>query len=180
MLQLRSQLPTFALFLLCGIPALCGISGCDSLPIDPYETFNIVRSADFDLASSAVTGKDTSLTATVAIDTVKDYSTNNHTTASLLKSSEVTRVILHSSDPAFSLDHFVYASLVIGADTVAFDSIPAGTGQDFPLTPKNVDVTRYLRSSSFTAALDVKLASPVSQPVTVTATFTIVHTGTRP
>lgn len=153
-------------------------SGCDTLPIDPYITFNIERSASFQVPTTSA-GVDTSVSTIVPIDTNKDYTKANRSAAGLLRTSEVTRVVLHSTDPNFTLDRLVYARLMIGTDTVAFDSIPTGTGTDFALPTRKVDVTAFMKDTSFVSTLGYRFLQPSTAPVTITASMTIVHTATQ-
>ena len=171
----RFGLLSFAFAALASFTVL--VNGCDSLPIDPYVTFNITRSVDFIVPASSILVQELSISAIAPIDTTHDYETEHHSEAGLLKTSRVTRLYLHSSDPVFSLDHLIYARVLIGRDTVAMDSIPQFTGDTFLLTPTNVDVTADLKDTSLTATLQYKLRSAVATPVTITAGMTIVHTA---
>ena len=153
---------------------------CSNLPdIDPYITFNITRSVDFPLSNVAQAGVDTAIVVTSKIDTLKDYKQQG-SAAYLLHTSKVTRVYLHASDPNFTLDHLVYARVLIGADTIAFDSIPQFTPDTFIMDVTEVDITNYMRDTSFDATLQFKLSKPPSDPVTITAGITIVHTALEP
>ena len=155
---------------------LAFVAGCsDYPPIDPYLTFNIDRSVNFPLSNVASTGKDTSLTVTRSIDT-NDY-VKNTSSAYLLRTSEVWRLSLQSNDPSYTLDQLGYARILIGSDTIAFDSMtpPSTVDTNFILT--RVDITKYMRDTSFAATLQCKLAKAPSNPTTITCGMTIVHTA---
>ncbi|HET6399980.1 MAG TPA: hypothetical protein VFH95_01140 [Candidatus Kapabacteria bacterium] len=157
------------------LPLLALIAGCsDYPPIDPYLTFNINRSANFGLPNTENLNQDINLVATGSIDT-NDY-IKNSSSAYLLRTSEVWRVYLQSNDPNYTLDQLTYARILIGSDTIAFDSIPQGT-VDTNFTLTKADITKYMRDTSFTATLQCRLASAPANPTTITCGMTIVHTA---
>ena len=160
--------------------ALLMLGSCSDLPeIDSYITFNITRSVDFSLSNVAQAGIDTAITVAGKIDTLKDYSAQG-SGAYLLHTSKVTRVYLHASDPNFTLDHLVYARVLIGTDTIAFDSIPQFTPATFIMDGTGIDITNYMRDTSFDATLQFKLSKSLPDSVTITAGITIVHTALEP
>jgi len=161
--------------------ASLAVAACSPFPdINSNNTFNIVRSVNFPISNTINAGNDTSISIATSIDTLNDYG-QYQTSAYLLRSSNVTRISLHSSDESFTLDNLIYARLLIGADTIAFDSIPQFTGTTYVMSGlTGVDVTSYLRDTSFTTTLQFKLAKAPSNPVTITASMTIVHTSTVP
>jgi hypothetical protein len=157
------------------------VADCSPFPdINSNNTFNIVRAVNFPISNTISGGTDTSISVATSIDTLNDYG-QYQTSAYLLRSSTVTRISLHSSDESFALDNLIYARILIGADTIAFDSIPPFTGATYVMSGlTGTDVTPYLRDTSFTSTLQFKLAKAPSNPVTVTATMTIVHTALIP
>jgi hypothetical protein len=148
--------------------------GTDYPPIDPYISFNIDRSVDFTLLNTAGVNKDTTLIMTGKIDTMAYV--KNGSSAYLLHTSEVLRLELQSNDPNFTLDQLGFARVLIGADTVAFDSIPMGT-IDTSLTLTKTDVTKYMQDTSFTALLQCHLKSTPENPTTIVCSMTVVHTA---
>ena len=160
--------------LLCA--TLLSLAGCSSgLPaIDPYTTFNLARTVSFPIPISESAGVDATVAVTGLIDSVNDYM-KNHTHTDQLKTSQVTLINLTSSDPAYSLDHFGYARLLIGNDLVGADSTLFGTTDTLTTTRK--DVTADLRGTSYPATLQFKLTSAPTTPITITATMTVIHTA---
>jgi hypothetical protein len=158
------------------LPVLALIAACsDYPPIDSYITFNIDRSVNFSLSNTAGIGKDTSLIVTASIDT-NEY-VKNLSSAYLLRTSEVWRLSLQSNDPNYTLDQLSYARILIGSDTIAFDSIPPQSTVDTNFILTKVDITKYMRDTSFTAQLQCKLLSAPANPTTITCGMTIVHTA---
>ena len=156
--------------------ALLALVGCSSsLPaIDPYITFNLVRTVAFPISSSEMAGVDASVTVSGKIDSLNDYM-KNHTHTDQLKTSVVTLINLTSSDPAYTLDHLIYARLLIGTDTIGMDSTLFTTTDALTVTHK--DITSYMRDTSYPATLKYKLTSVPTNPVTITATMTVIHTA---
>ncbi|MFI5202234.1 MAG: hypothetical protein ACHQNE_07590, partial [Candidatus Kapaibacterium sp.] len=144
-------------------------------PIDPYLTFNIGRSVNFSLSSTENLNQDISLSASSSIDT-NDY-IRNESSGYLLRTSEVWRLYLQSNDPSYTLDQLAYARILIGTDTIAFDSIPPQSIVDTSLTVTKVDITKYMRDTSFTAILQCRLKSAPANPTTITCGMTIIHTA---
>ncbi|HZK76273.1 MAG TPA: hypothetical protein VFD13_05125 [Candidatus Kapabacteria bacterium] len=158
------------------LPLLAIIAGCsDYPPIDPYITFNIDRSVNFPLSNTENIGQDIGITATGSIDT-NEY-VKNTSSAYLLRTSEVWRLSLQSNDPNYTLDKLGYAHILIGSDTIAFDSMtpPSTIDTNFILT--KVDITKYMRDTSFTATLQCRPQSAPANPTTITCGMTIVHTA---
>ena len=154
------------------------LAACSNLPeIDPYITFNIVRSVDFPLSDTAQAGVDASITVMGTIDTLNDYKSQG-SAAYLLHTSRITRLYLHSSDPNFTLDNLVYARVLIGEQVVAMDSNLVSATDTLSTT--GVDITSYMRDTSFLATLQFKLSKAPANPVTITAGMTIVHTAIEP
>lgn len=149
--------------------------GTDYPPIDQYTSFNIGRSVTFSIPSAADTGIDTTLIATGSTDT-SQYDKNGTTTA-LLRTSEVWRVALQSSDPNFTLDQLGTIHLLIGSDTVAFDTMPMGT-LDTNLILTKTDITKPMSDTSFTASLECQLSSHPENPVTISCAITVIYTAT--
>jgi hypothetical protein len=152
--------------------------GTDYPPIDPYFSFNIPHSVDFTISNAASTGKDTAITAIGKIDT-SDYVTNG-SSGYLLHTSEVWQLSLQSSDPSFTLDQLSYARVLIGADTVAFDTLPPQSTLDTTLILTKTDITQYMKDTSFTATLGCKLKSVPEAPVTISCSMTVIHTAVSP
>lgn len=151
-------------------------AGCsDYPPIDPFITFNLDRSVNFSLSNTASINKDTTLTVTGSIDT--NIYVKNTSSSYLLRTSEVWRLSLRSNNPNYTLDQLTYARVLIGVDTIAFDSIPPQSTVDTNLTMTKADITNYMRDTSFTATLQCKLASVPANPTTITCGMTIVHTA---
>ncbi len=156
--------------------AIVALGGCSNLPtVDQYFTFNVVRSADFSITNAIVPGSAASITASGRIDTVKEYQQNG-TSAYLLRTAKVTRIQLVSSDPTFNLSNLTYATLLIGADTIA-DSLYQNDAGEFMLTATVRDVTAHVRDTSYAATLNFSLRSAISTPVTVRAYLTFVNTA---
>ncbi len=154
--------------------ALAILTGCSSPPeIDPFISFNIVRSVDFPVSNVATSAIDTSITIHASLDTT-EYN-RDESSAYLLHTSRVARITLRSSDPGFTLDHLAYARVLIGGDTVGFGNIFVGTQDTLAVT--QVDVTPLLRDTSYSATLQFKLNSTPQQPITLTAEMTIIHTA---
>ncbi len=152
--------------------------GTDYPPIDPYFSFNIPHSVDFTISNTASTGKDTTLIASGKIDT-GNYVTNG-SSAYLLHTSEVWQLSLQSNDPSFTLDQLGYARILIGADTVAFDTLPPQSTLDTTLVLTKTDITQYMKDTSFTATLGCKLKSVGENPVTISCSMTVIHTAVSP
>ncbi len=163
------------LYFLLLLSTLALSAGCsDYPPIDPALTFNIDRSVNFPLSNTATLYKDTAITVTGPIDT-NDY-VKNSSSAYLLKTSEVWRIALQSNDPNYTLDQLGHALILIGADTVGLDTLPQGTvDTNFILT--NVDITKYMRDTAFTATLECQLQGVPASPTTITCDLTIVYTA---
>ena len=119
--------------------------------------------------------KDIILIAHGSIDT-NDY-IKNGSSAYLLRTSEVWQLSLQSSDPNFTLDQLGYARILIGTDTVAFDTLPPQSALDTNLVPTKVDITKFMKDTSFTASLECHLLSVPVNPVTITCGMTVVHTS---
>jgi hypothetical protein len=158
------------------ILSLATLTACDSLPIDKYMTFNNVKSVDFPIPSGTGNTAQTEIQTTQSISPATDYG-KNKTEPNLVKTAEVTRLYLHSSDPNFHLDQLVYAQVLIGADTVASDSIPAFTGDTYLMRVTNANIVKNLQDTSFTSTLRFRLKDNATQAVTVTAGMTIVYTA---
>src|SRR5581483_2286139 len=158
------RLPLLFLFVAFGV-------GCsDYPPVDPYISFNTDRSVDFPISNTLSLNQDIRIAAHGSNDT-NDY-IKNGSAAYLLRTSEVWRVSLQTSDPNFTLDQLSYARILIGSDTVAFDSIPQGTiDTSFVLT--KADITPSMKDTSFTATLQCKLQSLPADPTTLTCGMTI-------
>ncbi len=152
--------------------------GTDYPPIDPYFSFNIPHSVDFIISNTASLGKDTTITASGSIDT-NDY-IKNGSSAYLLHTSEVWQLSLESSDPSFTLDQLSYARVLIGTDTVAFDTLPPQSTLDTNLILTKTDITPYMKDTSFTATLGCKLRSVGETPFTITCSLTVIHTAVSP
>jgi hypothetical protein len=165
-------------FLLLPLLFVLWSCGTDYPPIDPYFSFNIPHSVDFTISNTASIGIDTTLIATGKIDT-SDYVTNG-SSAYLLHTSEVWQLSLQSSDPGFTLDQLTYARVLIGTDTVAFDTLPPQSTLDTMLTLTKTDITPYMKDTSFTASLGCKLKSVGETPVTITCSMTVIHTAVSP
>jgi hypothetical protein len=163
-----------------GLPLLLVLSSCgtDYPPIDPYFSFNIPHSVYFIISNTASTNKDTTLTAIGSIDT-DDY-IKNGSSAYLLHTSEVWQISLQSSDPSFTLDQLSYARVLIGKDTIAFDTLPPQATLDTNLILTKTDITPYMKDTSFTASLGCKLKSVGETPVTITCSMTVIHTAVSP
>lgn len=152
------------------------LAGCSNLPtVDQYFTFNGVRTVDFSISNSIEPGVAASVTVYGRIDTVKEYQQNG-TAAYLLRTAKVTRIQLVSSDPTFNLSNLTYATLLIGADTIA-DSLYQNDAGEFMLTATGRDVTAHVRDTSYAATLNFSLRSAISTPVTVRAYLTFVNTA---
>ena len=154
------------------------LAGCsDTYPlIDSDFSFNIARSVNFSIPNAADTGSDTSLIAIGYIDTLKDYNTVG-TAAYLLRTSEISRCYLHSNDENFTLDQLVYARVLIGTDTVAFDSIPQFAADPFELTVTQKDITKLMQDMSYTVTLQCKFLSTPASPATITCGMTVLNTA---
>jgi hypothetical protein len=159
------------------------LAGCSDYPaIDSYFSFNIARSVDFQVPNTVTINQDTNLIAFGKIDTVKDYDTNG-TAAYLLRTSEVTRCYLHSNSEAFTLDQLVYARVLIGLDTIAFDSIHVlDSMQQFPtdpfeLTVTKKDITRLMQDTSYKVTLQCQFLSAPPSTTTITCGMTVTHTA---
>ncbi|HEX5316469.1 MAG TPA: hypothetical protein VFX22_07460 [Candidatus Kapabacteria bacterium] len=158
------------------LPMLVLIAGCsDYPPIDPYFSFNIDRSVHFSLSNAENLNQNISILTNGSIDT-NDY-VKNTSSAYLLRTSEVWRVYLQSNDPNYTLDQLTYARILIGSDTIAFDSMtpPSTIDTNFILT--KADITKYMRDTSFTATLECNLQRAPATPTTITCGLTIVHTA---
>jgi hypothetical protein len=150
------------------------VAGCSSPPeIDSYITFNIVRTVDFPVSNIASASIDTSVVSHASIDTM-DYQ-RNESSAYLLHTSKVARIAIRSSDPGFTLDKLAYARVLIGSDTVGFGSGLFGIADTLAVT--GVDITPFVRDTSFKATLQFKLGSAPQQPVTISTDMTIIHTA---
>ena len=152
--------------------------GTDYPPIDPYFSFKIPHSVDFTISNTASLNIDTTFIATGKIDT-SDYVTNG-SSAYLLHTSEVWRLSLQSSDPSFTLDQLSYARVLIGADTIAFDTLPPQSTLDTTLILTKTDITQYMKDTTFTATLGCKLKSVPETPVTISCSMTVIHTAVSP
>ena len=153
------------------------LAGCSNYPtIDPDFSFNIVRTVNFSIPNAARTGSDTSLIAFGKIDTVNDYDTAG-TASYLLRTSEIWRCYLHSNTEGFTLDKLIYARILIGTDTVAYDSIPQFAADPFELSVTKKDITKLMRDTSFKATLQCKFLSAPASSVSITCGMTIVHTA---
>lgn len=149
--------------------------GTDYPPIDPYISFNLPQTVSFAISNSAGTASDTTLTAIGKIDTL-DY-IKNGSSAYLLHTSEVWQLQLESSDPSFTLDQLGYAQVLIGTDTVAFDTLPPQSILDTTLVLTKKDVTPFMRDTSFIASLKCFLKSAPMNPVTITCSMTVIYTS---
>ncbi len=160
-----------------GLPLLLVLVSCgtDYPPIDPYISFNIDHSVDFVIANSASDNNDTTLTATGSLDT-GDY-VKNGSGAFLLRTSEVWRLSLASSDPSFTLDRLGVIHVLIGTDTVAFDTLPPQATLDTNLMLTKMDITKYMKDTSFPASMECHLQSVPENPVTITCSMTMIHTS---
>ena len=156
--------------------ALLAVVGCgSSLPaIDPYISFNLVRTVAFPISNTETAGIDASITVHGSIDTVNDYM-KNHTHTDQLKTSQVALIQLSTSDTSYTLDHFVYARLLIGTDTIGMDSTLFGAMDTMTVT--HTDITPYMRDTTYPATLQYKLVSAPTNPITITATMTVIHTA---
>jgi hypothetical protein len=149
--------------------------GTDYPPIDPYFSFDIPQSVDFTISNTASLGIDTSLTATGSIDT-NDY-IKNGSSAYLLHTSEVWQLSLQSSDPSFTLDQLGDARVLIGTDTIAFDTLPPQATLDTTLILTKTDITPFMKDTSFTASLRCHLHSVPENPVIITCNMTVIYTS---
>jgi len=169
----------FPLVFLLTVLASCS----DPYPaIDSNFSFNIARSVDFQVPNTVTLNQDTSLLATGKIDTLKDYG-DSGTSAYLLRTSEVTRCYLHSNNEAFTLDQLVYARVLIGSDTIAFDSIhvldsiqPNPT-DPFELTVTKKDITKLMQDTSYKVTLQCKFLSVPPSTTTIICGMTVTHTA---
>lgn len=145
---------------------------CSDLPtIDSFFTFNIVRTPSFTIPAEITPGVESAVDIDSTIDTSRDYGSQG-TSAYLLNTSKVTRV---DFEPKSALNNFEYLLLLIGPGTVAIDSLSTGVPDTVRLT--GLDVTSFMRRSSYHARLLFKLRSALTAPVTITAYTTIVHTA---
>ena len=167
-----SRITPFLLLTLLFILSSCGT---DYPPIDPYISFNIDHSVIFSISNTASAKKDTTFTAIGKIDTTSYI--KNGSSAYLLRTSEVWQLSLQSSDPSFTLDQLGYARVLIGTDTVAFDTLPPQATLDTNLVLTKDDITKYMKDTSFTASLQCHLLSAPVNPVTITCGMTVVHTS---
>ena len=153
-------------------------AGCSDTypPIDPDLSFNIVRTVNFQVPNTADTGLDTSLITNGHIDTLNDYDTAG-TASYLLRTSEIWRCYLHSNDEGFTLDQLVYARILIGNDTVAYDSIPQYAPDPFELSVTKVDITKLMQDTSFKATLQCKFLTAPTSSVGITCGMTVVYTA---
>jgi len=152
-------------------------AGCSTYPtIDSYLSFNIVRLVGFSAPNRVTINQDTNLIAVGKIDTLKDYDTAG-TAAYLLRTSEIRRCYLHSNTEGFTLDKLVYARVLIGTDTVAFDSIPQFASDPFELTVSKKDITKLMQDTSFKATLQCKFRTAPASPTIITCGMTVVHTA---
>jgi hypothetical protein len=149
--------------------------GNDYPPIDPYFSFNIPQTVSFSLSNTASTNKDTTLIAVGKIDTMNYV--RDSSSAYLLHTAEVWQLSLQSSDPSFTLDQLSYVRVLIGADTVAFDTLPPQSAIDTTLVLTKTDITQYMRDTSFTASLLCHLKSVPENPVTITCNMTVIYTS---
>ncbi len=148
--------------------------GNDYPPIDPYFSFNIPQSVVFSLSNTASTNKDTTLIAVGKIDTMNYV--QDSSSAYLLHTAEVWKLTLQSSN-GFTLDQLGYARILIGTDTVAFDTLPPQSAIDTTLVLTKTDITPYMRDTSFTASLLCRLKSVPENPVTITCNMTVIYTS---
>jgi hypothetical protein len=170
--RLRNMRPNRFYFLL---PLLAFIAGCSDYPlIEQTLTFNIDRSVPFSISNLASINTDTSLMAMASIDT-NDY-VKNSSSAYLLKSAQVGRLYLSSSDPSFTFDQLSYARILIGVDTIAMDTLPQGViDTNFVLT--HTDITKYMQDTAFTATLQCSFKAVPENPVTITCGMTVIYTA---
>jgi hypothetical protein len=89
----------------------------------------------------------------------------------------VWQLSLQSSDPSFTLDHLSYARMLIGTDTVAFDTLPPQSTIDTTLVLTKTDITQFMRDTSFTASLLCRLKSVPENPITITCNMTVIYTS---
>ncbi len=150
------------------------VAGCaDYPPIEQTETFNIDRSVQFSLSNLTPINKDT-FVATGTIDT--NAYVDSLSGSYLLKTAQVGRISLISSDPTFTLDQLGVIHILIGADTVAMDSLPQGT-VDTNFTLTGIDITKYMRNTSFPATLACNLQSVPKTGVILNCGMTIIYTA---
>ena len=151
--------------------------GTDYPPIEKTITFNMSHAFDFSLSNTATSNQDTSLSAVVSVDT-SQYDKNGTTTA-LLQTAKVTRLILHSSDPNFTLDKLGTITVLIDADTVAIDPMPTGT-LDTSLILTGNDITKAMQDTSFVASLRCHPLSSPQNPLTITCDLSVTYIANYP
>ena len=162
--------------LLVFLPAILASCSNTYPPIDPDFSFNIVRSVNFQIPNGAGTGLDTSLIVPGHIDTLKDYDTAG-TRAYLLRTAEIWRCYLHSNTEGFSLDRLDFARVLIGSDTIAFDSIPQFAADPYELSVTKKDITKLMQDTSFKATLQCKFNTAPTSPVSITCGMTVIYTA---
>ena len=157
------------------LPLIAFIAGCaDFPPIEQTLTFNIDRSVSFSFPSAVSLNKDTSLIAIGQVDT--NAYTDSLSAGYLLKTAQVGRISIATSDPNFTLDKLGYMRILIGTDTVGIDTLPQGTTDDnFILT--HADITKYMRDTSFAATLQCTVLAAPQNPVTLNCTMTVIYTA---
>ncbi len=151
--------------------------GTDYPPIPQTIGFSIDRTAPFSLASSVTPDKDTTLLSFDTIDT-SAYDKQG-TTTPLLQNAEVWKLTLQSSDPNYSLDKLGAITILIGSDTIGFDSMPSGT-IDTTLTLTKTDITKIMQETTFTASLECHPIKSPSNPVNIICAMTVVYSAKYP
>lgn len=155
------------------LSALAILAGCaDYPPIDPSFSFNIERAVQFSLASTAALHTDTSLVASAPIDTAAYV--DSESSAYLITHAEVGRIYLTSSDPNFTLDALGPIAILVGADTVATDTLPQGT-VDTNFTLTHADISKYMRGTVLNASLRCNLQSAPKDTVALRCGMTVIY-----
>jgi hypothetical protein len=152
---------------------------CEELGVDPRFAFDTVLAPQFVLPSGIASGTDTSFQARVWFDTASMAGQLRGAGQSGAEgdSSYVTRIELQSGTASWNLGNISAATVMVGADTLAFATLPDFAGSSFVFPDSTLrlaagDLNAH-PGDSVDVSLGLVLRNATSQEVPIVSRITI-------